>query len=63
MTTSSKVRQIEFYRVEDVMEMLSVEKTKAYEIIRNLNNELKDKGKITVAGRVSKKYFDERVYE
>lgn len=51
-----------FYRVEDVMEMLEVKETKAYQIMRQLNDELKQKGKLTVAGRVSKKYFDERMY-
>lgn len=55
------IKQHEFYRVEDVMEMLAIKQTKAYEIIRHLNKELKSKGKITVAGRVSKKYFDERI--
>lgn len=52
----------EFYRVEDVMEMLDIKQTKAYQIIRKLNNELEERGKIVVAGRVSKRYFDERMY-
>lgn len=30
-------------------------------IIRELNNELKEKGKIVINGRVPKKYFEERV--
>lgn len=51
-----------FYRVEDVMKILEVKETKAYEIIRNLNKELEKQGKITVAGRVSAKYFNERIY-
>lgn len=55
-------KQHEFYRVEDVMEMLDIKQTKAYQIIQSLNNELKEQGKIVVAGRVSKKYFDERMY-
>lgn len=55
-------KQHEYYRVDDVMNMLEVKETKAYQIIRKLNNELKEKGKIVVAGRVSKKYFDERMY-
>ncbi len=33
-----------------------------YRIIRRLNDELKEKGFITVAGRVSKKYYLERTY-
>ena len=35
----------------------------AYKIIRTLNNkELEDQGYITVAGKVLRKYFEERVY-
>lgn len=56
-----QLKQAEFYRVEDVMKMLDVKQTKAYEIIKSLNDELKAKGKIVIAGRVSKKYFDERM--
>lgn len=57
----AQLKQAEFYRVDDVMKMMGVKETKAYELIRDLNKELKQKGKIVVAGRVSKKYFDERV--
>ncbi|MFL2100058.1 transcriptional regulator [Desemzia sp. FAM 23989] len=57
-----QVQRHEFYRVEDVMEMLNVQQTKAYSIIRKLNKELQDQGKIIVSGRVSKRYFDERMY-
>ena len=31
-------------------------------IIKKLNTELKEKGYITVAGRVSRKYYEERTY-
>lgn len=55
------VKQLEFYNVKDVMKMLNVQETKAYRIIRNLNRELEEKGKITIAGRIPKKYFDERL--
>ena len=56
------VKQLEFYRVDDIMAMMQVKETKAYAIIRELNNELKEKGKIVINGRVPKKYFDERIY-
>lgn len=39
----------------------SVSYCKGCAIIRELNNELKEKGKITIAGKISKKYFEERV--
>ena len=34
----------------------------AYKIIRQLNEELKAKGFITIAGRVNRQYFNERLY-
>ena len=40
--------------VNDVKSILKVSKPKAYEIIRNLNSELKDKGYLTVQGKMLK---------
>ena len=34
----------------------------AYKLIRQLNEELRDKGFITIAGRVNRQYFNERLY-
>ena len=51
-----------YYTVRDVMEILGIGQSKAYGIIRKLNKELNEMGKITVAGKVSKKYFDEKIY-
>lgn len=49
-------------QAEDVAEELSVSVSYAYKIIRQLNAELKEKGFITVSGRVSREYFNKRVY-
>lgn len=57
-----EVKQHEFYFVEDVMKILGIKQSKAYSIIRELNDELKAQGKIVIAGRVSKKYFEERLF-
>ncbi len=51
-----------FYTVSDVMALLGVSQSKAYKIIQDLNKELKDKGYITVAGKVPKKFFLEKFY-
>lgn len=51
-----------FIRAEEVAEELDVSKPYAYKIIRQLNDELSAKGYITVAGRISRQYFNERVY-
>lgn len=51
-----------FYFVEDVMSKLGVKESKAYKIIRALNQELKEKGYITIDGRVPTRYFNEKYY-
>ena len=51
-----------FIRVDDVARELSVSKPYAYKIIRKLNEELKAQGFITIAGRVNRQYFYERLY-
>lgn len=49
-----------FIRVDEVAEILGVSKSYAYKIVRTLNKELKEKGFITVSGRISRSYFMER---
>lgn len=48
--------------VKDVMAALEVSESKAYHVIRQLNEELAAKGYITIPGRVSKAYFEEKLY-
>ena len=47
---------------DDVAQELNVSKPYAYKLIRKLNEELKAKGFITIAGRVNRQYFYERLY-
>ena len=51
-----------FIRAEEVAQELSVSKPYAYKLIRQLNEELKAKGFITITGRVNRQYFYERLY-
>lgn len=51
-----------FIRAEEVAQELSVSKPYAYKLIRQLNEELKEKGFITTTGRVNRQYFYERLY-
>lgn len=51
-----------FISAQEVAEMLGISKSKAYRIVRELNEELEAKGFITVAGRVSRKFFEEKFY-
>ena len=46
-----------FMDAKDVMEVLDISSSKAYEIIRDLNKELKAKGYMTVYGKVNTNYF------
>lgn len=50
-----------FLDVEDVMRITGRKETKSYSIIQQLNEELKAKGKITIQGKVPRKYFFERI--
>ena len=50
-----------FMCVDDVAEELGISKSYAYKIVRKLNDELEQKNIITISGRVSKKYFFERL--
>ena len=45
-----------FIRVDEVAKELDVSTTHAYKIMRQLNEELKAKGYITIAGRVNRQY-------
>lgn len=51
-----------YYDAWEVAEMMGTSKATAYTTIKKLNKELEDKGYITIAGKISKKYFHERTY-
>ena len=46
----------------EVAKALGISEGKAYEILRELNKQLKDQGYIVVAGRVPRRYFNEHYY-
>lgn len=47
----------------EVSTMLNVSNGFAYKIIRELNAELKERGYIVIAGKVSRAFFEERWYD
>lgn len=51
-----------FLTAADVAEILYISRSSAYRIIQRLNGELKAQGKITIAGKISARYFFENVY-
>ena len=56
------MNECQFYTAMEVAKMLGVSKGHAYKVVKNLNDELKSKGFIVIAGKVSKQYFNERCY-
>ena len=46
----------------DVAEALGISKSSAYKCIARLNKELEEAGYITVRGKISRAYFEERTY-
>jgi hypothetical protein len=46
----------------DVAEYMGISIPMAYKIIRRLNDELAAHGYIVVSGRVSRRYFEQKVY-
>lgn len=55
-----KTVQEMFYDVEDVRVMLGYSKSKAYQVIADLNRELAASGICTRNGMIPKKYFERR---
>ena len=46
----------------EIAESLGVSKSFAYKIVQRLNAELRSKGFYTVSGKVSRRFFEEKVY-
>lgn len=51
-----------FMKADEVAVELGTSKPYAYKLIKKLNAELSEKGFITISGRVSRKYFEEKIY-
>lgn len=54
--------QLKFITSAEVADELGVSKSQAYKVVRKLNEELEDRGFLVVAGKVSRKFFEERFY-
>ena len=50
-----------FLEVGDVMQILGISRSVAYKLMRQINSELEKKGYIVIRGKVSRKYFEERI--
>ena len=54
------MESISFMKVDEVAQELGISKSYAFKIVQKLNAELKEKGFMTISGRVNKQYFIER---
>ena len=51
-----------FISAKEVARELEVSDSFAYSLVRKLNDELEKQGFVVVKGKISRKYFEERVY-
>ena len=51
-----------FIHANEVSERLSVSRAYGYRIVKQLNEELKEQGYMTIEGRTSRRFFDEKFY-
>jgi hypothetical protein len=47
--------------VKDVMNVLGVKQSRAYTLIKKLNNELQQQGYVTINGRIPYEYLQQRL--
>lgn len=50
----------QFIAAKEIASIMGISLSKAYEIIRELNSELKEMGYLVVRGKVSRAYFQEK---
>ena len=51
-----------FIGMDEVRDVLNVSQAEAYRVIKRLNDELAEKGYLTVRGRTNRKYLEDRLY-
>lgn len=56
------MKEKNFLTVADVAEFMGISVPTAYKVIRKLNDELKHQGYITIAGKISRIYFEKKIY-
>ena len=52
-----------YFRAQDVADYMDISIPMAYKIIRKLNDELAAQGYLVVAGRVNRRYFEQKLYD
>ena len=62
MQSEPSVNETVFVDAKDVAELIGISKSKAYQIIRDLNKELAADGFITIGGKIARHYLEERMH-
>ena len=52
----------QFITASEVAEIMGISRSKAYQIVREMNRELKSQGYLTVAGKCPAQYFKQKFY-
>lgn len=52
----------QFITANEVADIMGISRTKAYQIVRNLNRELNEMGYITIAGKCPIQFFKQKFY-
>ena len=52
----------QFITASEVAEIMGISRSKAYQIVREMNRELKSQGYLTVAGKWPAQYFKQKFY-
>lgn len=52
----------QFITANEVADIMGISRTKAYQIVRSLNRELKEMGYITIAGKCPIQFFKQKFY-
>ena len=51
-----------YYTAQEIAAMLGISQGKAYKILREMNDQLKSKGYLTILGKIPTEYFREKWY-
>lgn len=51
-----------YYTAQEIAQMLGISQGKAYKILREMNAQLKNKGYLTIPGKIPTEYFREKWY-
>jgi len=54
--------QAQFITATDVAKIMGISRSKSYQIVREMNKELKAQGYLTVAGKCPAQYFKQKFY-